>query len=140
MDACWGGCGGIWFDNFELKKFDEPHEAEGEKLTHIEMDPAVAVDLSAPRKCPRCPEILLCRHFFSIRKKVEVDDCPQCGGVWLDAGELAQIRGEFQSTQDRKKAADAFFEDSFAERLEDRKDDLEETRARNQTILKMLWR
>jgi Zn-finger nucleic acid-binding protein len=23
-----------------------------------------------------------------------VDECPNCGGYWLDAGELAQIRAE----------------------------------------------
>ena len=22
VDACHGGCGGLWFDNFELKRFD----------------------------------------------------------------------------------------------------------------------
>ena len=32
VDACRGGCGGIWFDNLELEKFDEPHEAAGEVL------------------------------------------------------------------------------------------------------------
>jgi len=24
VDVCQRGCGGIWFDNFELEKFDEP--------------------------------------------------------------------------------------------------------------------
>ena len=30
LDVCEGGCGGIWFDNFELEKVDEPHESAGE--------------------------------------------------------------------------------------------------------------
>ena len=30
VDVCKGGCGGMWFDNYELKKFDEPHESAGE--------------------------------------------------------------------------------------------------------------
>jgi Zn-finger nucleic acid-binding protein len=34
------------------------------------------------------------RHFFSAKRKVEVDQCPNCGGYWLDAGELAAIRAE----------------------------------------------
>ena len=32
VDVCQGGCGGIWFDNYELEKFDEPHESAGEEL------------------------------------------------------------------------------------------------------------
>ena len=36
VDVCKGGCGGIWFDNFELKKFDEPCESAGEALLDIE--------------------------------------------------------------------------------------------------------
>ena len=34
------------------------------------------------------------RHFFSAKKRVEVDQCPNCGGYWLDAGELEAIRAE----------------------------------------------
>ncbi len=34
------------------------------------------------------------RHFFSAKRRVEVDQCPNCGGYWLDAGELALIRAE----------------------------------------------
>jgi Zn-finger nucleic acid-binding protein len=34
------------------------------------------------------------RHFFSAKRRIEVDECPNCGGYWLDAGELAQIRAE----------------------------------------------
>ena len=26
VDVCEGGCGGVWFDWFEFKKVDEPHE------------------------------------------------------------------------------------------------------------------
>jgi len=26
VDVCQNGCGGIWFDNFELEKVDEKHE------------------------------------------------------------------------------------------------------------------
>jgi len=36
VDVCENGCGGIWFDNFELKKVDEKHEAIGEDLLKIE--------------------------------------------------------------------------------------------------------
>ena len=44
VDVCDGGCGGVWFDNFELQKVDESHEAAGESLLAIEKDDSVTVD------------------------------------------------------------------------------------------------
>jgi hypothetical protein len=39
-------------------------------------------------KCPNCPETNL---VLIDRQDVEIDHCPQCGGVWLDRGELDQL-------------------------------------------------
>jgi len=97
VDACQNGCGGIWFDNFELQQVDEQSEA-GEPLTEIRRDPTVVVDPKRKRECPRCPDMKLRHHFFSAKRKVEVDQCPNCGGYWLDAGELAAIRAEKTAT------------------------------------------
>jgi Zn-finger nucleic acid-binding protein len=94
VDACQGGCGGIWFDAFEMEKVDEEHEATGEPLLNIQRDERLVVDPSRKRECPRCAGIKLHRHFFSAKRRVEVDQCPNCGGYWLDAGELALIRAE----------------------------------------------
>jgi len=94
VDVCQGGCGGIWFDAFELQRVDEERESAGEPLLQIQRDERVLVDPSRKRECPRCPGIKLQRHFFSAKRKVEVDQCPNCGGYWLDAGELASIRAE----------------------------------------------
>ena len=94
VDACQGGCGGIWFDAFELQQVDEERETAGEPLLHIQRDERLVVDLSRKRECPRCAGIKLHRHFLSAKRQVEVDQCPNCGGYWLDAGELAQVRAE----------------------------------------------
>jgi len=94
VDVCEGGCGGVWFDAFELQRVDEEEETAGVRLTEIRRDERVQVDLSRKRECPRCEGIKLKRHFFSAKRRVEVDECPNCGGYWLDAGELAQIRIE----------------------------------------------
>ncbi len=94
VDACQNGCGGVWFDAFELERVDDEAEAAGERLVDIHRDQRVVVDPSRKRECPRCEGIKLQRHFFSAKRKVEVDQCPNCGGYWLDAGELAQIRAE----------------------------------------------
>jgi uncharacterized protein len=94
VDVCHGGCGGIWFDAFELQKVDEEGETAGEPLLHIQRDERLIVDQSLKRECPRCAGVKLHRHFFSAKRRVEVDQCPNCAGYWLDAGELAMIRAE----------------------------------------------
>jgi Zn-finger nucleic acid-binding protein len=94
VDVCQGGCGGIWFDAFELKRVDEEDEAAGEALMEIRRNPEITVDFTRKRECPRCSGVKLHRHFFSARRRVEVDECPNCAGYWLDAGELAAIRAE----------------------------------------------
>jgi Zn-finger nucleic acid-binding protein len=92
VDVCQRGCGGIWFDAFELQQVDQQEETAGEALLQIERDESLVVDASRKRACPRCPEVKLYRHWFSSKIRVQVDECPNCGGYWLDAGELAQIR------------------------------------------------
>ena len=57
------------------------------------------------------------RHFFSIKRNVEVDECAQCGGVWLDAGELDAIRSEFTSESAKLAAAENYFAARFDEDL-----------------------
>lgn len=103
VDVCQGGCGGIWFDAFELQRVDEEEEVAGEQLLHIDRDPQVKVDATRKRECPKCAGVKLQRHYFSARRRVEVDECPNCAGYWLDAGELAQIRAEkSQSAQEQQ--------------------------------------
>jgi Zn-finger nucleic acid-binding protein len=94
LDACEGGCGGIWFDAFEVQRVEKEHQSVGDSLVKVARDPALRVDFSLKRRCPRCDDIKLKRHFFSARKEVEVDQCPNCGGYWLDAGELEKVHAE----------------------------------------------
>lgn len=105
VDVCHGGCGGIWFDLFELQRVDEQHEAAGEPLLSIPRDPAIKVDSNRKRACPRCNGIKLKRHFFSAKRQIEVDQCPNCGGYWLDAGELEAIRAEKSAKVEVKPGA-----------------------------------
>jgi len=104
VDVCDGGCGGIWFDNWELRKLDDREEAAGEALLDVRRDHAVTVDHDADWGCPRCGHPAMTRHFYSPRREVEIDECPRCGGVWLDAGELATIRAQYASEAARDAA------------------------------------
>ena len=119
LDVCKGGCGGIWFDQFELEKVDEPHESAGEVLLDIERDESTVVDHTGKRMCPKCDGVVMMRHFFSAEKQVEVDECPACAGYWLDYGELREIRSLAGSEQKREKAAYEYFSEIFDKRLEE---------------------
>lgn len=117
VDVCRGGCGGIWCDQFELRKFDEPHEEAGTALLNIERSPRSTVDQRRRIRCTKCPDSVMMRHFFSAKRQVEVDECPTCGSVWLDVGELAQIRSLFKTEQERKAAAAAYFKEVLGDRI-----------------------
>lgn len=117
VDVCRGGCGGIWFDRYELRKLDEPHESGGESLLDVERDASIELDHTARRWCPKCDETPMLRHFFSVKRQVEVDECPRCAGYWLDEGELGHIRTLFQSEDERHAAAEACFDELFGNGL-----------------------
>ena len=117
VDVCRGGCGGIWFDARELGKLDDRDEAAGEALLDVERDPAVTVDHDAQWGCPRCGHPAMTRHFYSPKRAVEVDECPKCAGVWLDAGELATIRAQYAGADERRQAHLAFARQLYDEQL-----------------------
>jgi Zn-finger nucleic acid-binding protein len=116
VDVCAAGCGGIWFDNFELCKVDEAHEKMCDALALLEFH-REAVVVKKKRQCPRCFEITMLQHQFSREKPVLVDECPSCGGMWLDAGELLEIRRPASTKEDRRKATEHFFNKRFATEL-----------------------
>lgn len=107
LDVCVAGCAGIWFDQFELKKFDEEAEEAQELLQLSPVVPA-ALDQEAKRPCPKCLTLIMMKGFSSVRRAVRLDTCPGCGGQWLDHGELAALRSEFVTDADRRQAASDF--------------------------------
>ena len=94
VDVCEQGCGGCWFDAFELGRVDEPHEHPGSPAPHAASNQRYTLDESRKRACPRCVDQPMRRRFYSPKRRVEIDECPRCGGIWLDAGELERIRVE----------------------------------------------
>ena len=80
--------GGIFFDNYELENFDERHELVGKVLAEHLASTAVAttIDITERIKCPKCIDPFMMRRFYSPQRLLEIDECPACGGLWLDAG------------------------------------------------------
>ena len=136
LDVCRNGCGGIWFDRFELDKVDEAHESAGEALLATELDPDITVDHDRKRKCPKC-DMPMMRHFYSPSQHVEVDECPQCAGVWLDAGELQSIRERSMSEDQRNEAANKYFSEIFDVQLEHLRSQSQEETAKIRRLANM---
>jgi len=109
VDVCKGGCGGVWFDWMELMKVDEPQESAGEELLLTDCDPNINVDREQRRHCPRCQDMVMMRHYASVKRSIEVDECSQCGGFFLDCGELNGLRDQFDNEEERREATRAYF-------------------------------
>jgi Zn-finger nucleic acid-binding protein len=88
VDVCYGGCGGIWFDANELDRVSL--RAAG-SLHRVWQYPQRVTKSDEPRNCPRCPAQRLERKWFSETKRVEIDQCPKCAGIWLDDGEFTSL-------------------------------------------------
>jgi Zn-finger nucleic acid-binding protein len=135
VDVCDGGCGGIWFDHFELRKVDEQAESAGETLLDVRRDPGVVVDPAERYTCPKCTEgVVLMRHFWSVKRAVTIDECPECGGIFLDAGELGSIRHEFPTEEAKHAAADAYFKEVVDPLLDEQRAEDQEELQRAQTF------
>jgi Zn-finger nucleic acid-binding protein len=133
VQACKDGCGGLWVSHFQLDKIDHPDEYDGEILAHLQKKDSVTVDLNQQRFCPQCQDhIPMMRHFFSVKREVVVDECPECGGYWLDMGELLKIRQTWKTDAEREKAASDYFNALFGKAMaEDKnKDEVWETKAK----------
>ncbi|MCM1004619.1 MAG: zf-TFIIB domain-containing protein [Candidatus Gastranaerophilales bacterium] len=90
IDICLDGCGGIYFDNRELEKFDESHEKIDEILNAIEGRHFEPVEDKEVRLCPVC-EVQMSK-MGAANGEVQIDVCNHCGGKFLDNGELLKIR------------------------------------------------
>jgi hypothetical protein len=64
-------------------------DAEWLKEQRAKLD-AERVSRDTEMRCPRCGSSLAHRPY----KSVSLDYCPNCHGVWLDAGELAMLAHE----------------------------------------------
>ena len=108
--------GGIWFDHFELNKFTDPQSAAGRKLVeHIEKFSVRISNETAQERlnCPVDHDIVMMRRFYSPKMRIQIDECPECGGIWLDPGELKDIVNLFRNETDVQKVTNRFIEEAM---------------------------
>ncbi|RMF71292.1 MAG: hypothetical protein D6738_14235 [Acidobacteria bacterium] len=116
VDVCRHGCGGLWFDAGELQRFDEPDEPGAGELDASSAGASPPPRRDRPLPCPRCRGSRMMRRWWSVRRQVEIDECPTCGGIWLDRGELAALRALFASEDERRAEARRLAESLLAGR------------------------
>ena len=100
LDICTQGCGGIYFDNREFDKFDEKNEDISVILEKLDGKNFTKPSENLTRICPNCGSKMVKNH-SSILKEVQVDDCYNCGGKFLDNSELVKIREEYDNNEQR---------------------------------------
>jgi Zn-finger nucleic acid-binding protein len=83
-------CGSLWLDAGELDKM--AFQVEGSiEFCEEEKKPEPE---SHPWKCPRCDDSVLDKVKFLESDEIFLHRCPNCGGFWLDGGELNLIDQE----------------------------------------------
>ena len=100
LDVCVNGCGGIYFDNREFKKFDEQHEDIEPLVKAFEGKQYLTIDTAETRICPVC-SMKMVKNYASAKHEVQVDECYGCGGKFLDHCELDKIRAQYATEEER---------------------------------------
>ena len=81
IDIC-PKCEGVWLDTGELKKL-----IHNKKLTDY-LTKDIGTQSKSKLVCPRCGGLM----DLEFADDIEVDVCLTCNGVWLDAGELHELK------------------------------------------------
>ena len=118
VDICVDGCGGMFFDNRELKKFDEESENIDFILDVIKDKEYPNYKQNKQINCPFCNAVMV-KNYTDINKNTEIDECYSCGGIFLNSGELLKIRSEYKTEKERKEKFNAFFKQKFSEMIKD---------------------
>ena len=100
VDICLDGCGGLWLDNRELSKIDNPNE----NITPIEEAYTNCnfkkVDSLDERICPLCKTKMV-KNNVSAKQEILIDECYSCGGKFFDYKELDAMRAQYENDKDR---------------------------------------
>lgn len=90
IDYC-ASCGGAWFDEGELSRFEKIVEPVFWELKKVPSASEQMKELC----CPTCEDKpVLEKRIHDRDDKVIFDYCPSCKGIWLDKGELEAIQKE----------------------------------------------
>jgi uncharacterized protein len=93
-------CEGIWLDKGEFGSLIRLDSKDFlfDDLSSSEYDGSEIKELAQELNdkeghCPRCSNVTLTKSKYRGKKgDLMIDECPQCHGIWLDGGEIHQVR------------------------------------------------
>ena len=105
VDTC-GTCGGIFFDEGEVSQI----RARGGDRAFEELDNLIQpepgyvhTEENMYRRCPKCT-ITMHRFRYMYNSPVFLDSCENCGGIWIENGELKRMKEYLQSGKTENKS------------------------------------
>ena len=115
-------CGGLWLDNSEFRRLTSERDIYADDAVPFEFRRMPLPEEVEYLKCPLCNSLMVRRNFKKI-SGVIIDICRD-HGVWLQAGELEQIRcfvanGGMDEYRDKEILANAEAIKSLDTRLSD---------------------
>ena len=95
LHVCDNGCGGVWLSWHDLSKFNEPIEPAQTPLM-IHKSENCIFSTSPQYGCPHCTNIMMIRRYVRVLDEVVIDECPSCGGIWVNGDDLDDIFNQFE--------------------------------------------
>lgn len=95
-----GECGGYWVKPISLKAIsNKRHTDWSEAVKERFLDLADQSNSTEKLLCLSCAKTMI-KEQFKEWDDIVIDQCPGCGGIWLDPGELEKIQIYWEYFQD----------------------------------------
>ena len=101
VDICTDGCGGLYFDNNEIREFSDVNDDISEIKQQLANKTYLPVNQNKTRVCPSCNTPMA----KTLTAGVQIDTCYQCGGIFLDNGEFEIVRTHFKKLPRKPQAS-----------------------------------
>ncbi|MDJ0508067.1 MAG: zf-TFIIB domain-containing protein [Crocosphaera sp.] len=99
-------CTGIWFDSSEAENLKRLKGSEKIDIGDLNTEKATET-LDATIPCPRC-HVSMIKMLDLDKHPIWYETCPQCQGIWFDAGEFKKFKDNFSQPKLLSKAMRVF--------------------------------
>jgi Zn-finger nucleic acid-binding protein len=113
IDVC-PACAGIWFDEGELARLNQLDDDILPRIDALYQPQVTSYDPPWERLCPDCQKPLRSYNYL-YTSNIRLDTCEQCGGVWVDNGELEVMHRVLQDARTAEVPPEAKAQIALAE-------------------------
>ncbi|MDJ0729111.1 MAG: zf-TFIIB domain-containing protein [Crocosphaera sp.] len=99
-------CSGIWFDSSEAENLKKLRGSENIDIGKLDRENHKEV-LDTHIPCPHC-DISMIKMFDLDKHPLWYETCPQCQGIWFDAGEFKKFKDNFSQPKLLSQALNVF--------------------------------